>query len=68
MITFADFLWMLDEGLVTLDAFYDAEHERCVLRYTWQETENLRRLLEEHDVDLYRLARERAGARLPVVE
>ncbi len=59
MITYQDFLWLMEEGIVTLDAFWDAEHERGVLRYTWQETEALRRVIEEHAVDLYRLARER---------
>ena len=68
MITYQDFLWLIDEGIVTLDAFYDAEHERCVLRCTWQLPESVEQLLQEHDVELYRLARERAGARLPVIE
>ncbi len=62
MITYQDFLWLMEEGIVTLDAFWDAEHERCVLRYTWQETEALRRVIEEHEVDLYMRARKLQGA------
>jgi len=68
MITWQNFLWLIDVGIVSVDAFWDAEHERGVLRFTWQEPEALRTLLEEHSVDLYRRVREAQGARLPVVE
>ncbi len=50
MITYQDFLWLMEEGIVTLDAFWDAEHERCVLRYTWQETDTPGRRQRRCDV------------------
>ncbi len=52
-MTYADFLQLIEWGVVTLDAYWDAERERGVLKYTWQQPAYLLEILQEHEVDLY---------------
>ncbi len=61
-MTYADFLQLIEWGVVTLDAYWDAERERGVLKYTWQQPAYLLEILQEHEVDLYLRARKMAGA------
>ncbi len=61
-MTYADFLQLIEWGVVTLDAYWDAERERGVLTYTWHLPGYLEEILQEHEVDLYMRARKMAGA------
>ncbi len=61
-MTYEDFLQLIEWGVVTLDAYWDAELERGVLTYTWQPPAYLQEILQEHEVDLYLRARKMAGA------
>jgi len=61
-MTYADFLQLIEWGVVTLDAYWDAERECGVLKYTWQQPAYLLEILQEHEVDLYQRARKMAGA------